>query len=228
MSKLSMLYRSVPTRRLASGRVKAFLVIGVHIMSLVCCDIGSQSDIELVRQANNEIQNLIENGTLDVSENAIEENIRNATKKNVTKVTSNDIFNNVSKIKNQATSNNETESFNNTESGIEHWRTVIGMSLLEEHFHEFIYNMTEGNSSAANDSHLALAINATTNMYTDDFLATLQRDIINKHYNQQLRRIREFCIRSKFLFNIVIGFEILIYRGYIYLLNVCVRNLFYN
>jgi len=196
-------------------------------MTLVCCDdlAGSQSGIKNVRQDKNEIQNLIENETLDVSENASEKNIHNATK-NVTEVTSNDIFNNVSKITNQATSNNETESFNNTETDIEHWRTVLGMSLLEEHFHKFINNMTEGNSSAANDSHIALAINATTDMYTDDFLATLTSGIIYKHYNQQIVRIEEFCIRSKFLFNIVIGFELLIDRGY--LLNVGVRNLFHK
>jgi len=196
MSKLKMLYRSVPTHWLASGRVKALLLIGVHIMSLVCCDdlAGSQSDIEHVRQTNNEIQNLIENGTLDDSEKAIENN--NATK-NVTDVISNDIFNNASKITNQAPSYNETESFNNTETDIEHWRTVIGMSLFEKHFHEFIHNMIEGNSSAANDSHIALAINATTDMYTDEYFATITIDIINKHYDLQYNRITKYCIRGK-------------------------------
>jgi len=144
---------------------------------------------------------LIENGTLDVSEYASEKNIHNAME-SVTEVTS--------KITNQATSNNEMESFNNTETDTEYWRIVLGMSLLEEHFFEFINNMTEGNYSAANDSHIALAINATTDMYTDDFLATLTNDIIQKHFSQQIVRIEEFCIRSKFLFNIVIGFEIFI------------------
>jgi len=125
------------------------LVLGVHILSLVGCDLL---------------------------------------------ISSNDTFAHVS--------NNQTESSNNTNTDIEHWRSDIGMSVLEAHLQEFLHNMTEGNSSAANASHLALAINATTDMFTDEFLATLTFQTLKTHTVDQSHRIDNLCSQSKFCFRV--------------------------
>jgi len=194
-----MLYRSVLSFWLAKKLDMPLLVIGVYIISLVCCDdlASGQHDIEHVRQDNNKIQQMNGTGNLDVSDKASDKRIQNVTD-SFADIISSKFSNNVSANVNQATSNNETESFNNTETDIEHWRTVLGMSILEEHVHAFINNMAkDSGSSAANDSHLALAINAKTDMYTDEFLATLTNDIIDKHYSLQNVRIEEYCIRGK-------------------------------
>jgi len=126
-----------------------FLVLGVHILSLVCCDLL---------------------------------------------ISSNDTFEHVS--------NNQTESSNNTDTDIEHWRSDIGMSVLEAHLQEFLHNMTEENSSAANASHLARAINATTDTFTDEFLATLTYQTIQTHSSDQIHRIDNLCSQSKFSFRV--------------------------
>jgi len=99
-------------------------------------------------------------------------------------------------------SNNQTESSNNTDTDIEHWRSDIGRSVLEAHLQEFLHNMTGGNSSATNASHLALAINATTDLFTDDFLATITFQTLKTHTGDQIHRIEKLCSQSKFCFRV--------------------------
>ena len=169
--------------------------IGFYIVGLTCCnDLFISTKVrEQVGQDNNQSLNtFIGNRTIKT-----DSEIAGTTDG---KATSEDVSNNVSEFFSQEVSNNATESFNETNPDRETWKSDTNMSLLKTHLQEYLYNMTGESFNEANESHLSLAINATTYMYTDEFLATLTYEFMSKHAFDQEHRISDLCRESEYFY----------------------------
>jgi len=175
----------------------ALLVLVVIIMSRCVDSIGGEKDIEQVKQDDNESHNFIGKGTINVNGNVARDFIQ-TPRKSVSNTTGVNITNIIDAIAVQATSNNDKESLN--ETYLDNWRTDMNMSILEEHFQEFINKIRDGSSTTLKQTHFSRAINETTNLYTDKFLATLTYPILNQHVFAQSQRIDGVCGQREYIF----------------------------
>ena len=185
----AMLSCYLPTNMRVIWKSVSLMAVGFHIFGLTYSNdlLVSKNVSEHLGQVNNESfnTNVIGKGTLTDDHDNVG--------KTDGKVTSGGVSNNNSEIVLQAVSYNETDSFNVTNSDKDTWKFDTSKSPLEKHLREYLFNMTDGSFDKANESHLALAINATTDMYTDEFLATLTNEIMNKHLLDQMHRIDDVC-----------------------------------